>query len=343
VIELSVITPTFERRDSLLRLLDALDRQTMPPDRFEVIVVDDGSKDTTVRTVQARAAAYRLVVLEQAHRGAAAARNLALAHARGRIVVFLDDDVAPLPDLLAAHEAAHRSADGAVVVGPMHAPRGWPRPAWIRWEEDKLYRQYDAMRDGVYPCTPRQLYTGNASVERVSVLEAGGFDESLERAEDVELGYRLQARGARFVFEPEARVLHFAARSLGSWRRARYVYGRTDVVMDREKGHGVLEEHLGEFHLRHPLSRLLARSVVGRPFLARPVIPLLSVAAATASALHIWRVAGLALSATANVLYWQGACDELGGRRALWRLVAANHPLNRSSTAGEQAVPHTIP
>lgn len=343
MIELSVITPTFERRDSLLRLLDALDGQTMPADRFEVIVVDDGSKDDTVSTVQARAAAYRLVIREQAHRGPAAARNNALAHVRGRIVVFLDDDVVPAPELLSAHEAAHRVAAGAVVVGPMHAPRGWPRPAWIRWEEDKLYRQYDAMRTGVYPCTPRQFYTGNASVELVDVLGAGGFDESLQRAEDVELGYRLQARGARFIFEPEARVLHYAARSLRSWRRARYMYGRTDVVMDREKGHRVLEEHLGEFHIRHLLSRLLARSVVGRPLLVRPVIALLSVAAATASGLRIWRVAGLALSATANILYWQGACDEVGGRRALWRLVAANHPLNRSSTAGERAVPRTIP
>ena len=72
--------------------------------------------------------------------------------------------------------------------------------AWIRWEEEMLEVQYQAMLSGEYPCTPRQFYTANASLSRDRFLEVGGFDGTFKRAEDVEMAYRMRDRGASFVF-----------------------------------------------------------------------------------------------------------------------------------------------
>jgi GT2 family glycosyltransferase len=319
---LSIVTPTYQRRQSVLRLLDALRSQSFAADRFEVIVIDDGSSDGTAEAVRALSTPYALTLLQQSHRGPAAARNLGVDSARAPIILFLDDDVVPGLTLVAMHAAAH-AAPSTVVVGPMNPPVR-PRAPWIRWEEEKLDRQYRAMLAGVYPCTPRQFFTGNASVERAAFLDAGGFDPGFERAEDVELAYRLQRRGARFEFLPAAEVLHHAQRSLASWSRASYYYGRADVMMDRDKGHDTLPAHLAEFRKRHQLSRVLTRLTVGRPVLWRPLRDAFLAAARIFGGLGWNRAAGWALSAASSLLYWQGAADELGGRDVLWRMVDGN-------------------
>ncbi|HEX2185335.1 MAG TPA: glycosyltransferase [Chloroflexota bacterium] len=320
---ISVVVPTYNRRASLLRLLPALGGQSYPAEQFEVIVVDDGSSDGTPDAVRRLELPYRLhVLIQDTNQGPAAARNRGVEHARGVIVLFLDDDVVPLADLVARHAQLHKVQLGVVVVGPMMAPREWPRPAWVRWEEDMLERQYHEMLAGKYPCTPRQFYTANASLRRADFEAVGGFDPAFKRAEDVELAYRLRDRGARFVFNPHAQVLHYAARSFASWRRAAYLYGRYDVVMEREKGHEALRCAAEEFLRRRPLNRQLTRLCVGRPLLLDGALLALGALAVGADRLGATRPAAAALSGIFGLLYWQGACDELGGRKAMWSAVA---------------------
>ncbi|MBI4493137.1 MAG: glycosyltransferase [Chloroflexi bacterium] len=336
----SVVVPTFNRRASLRRLLEALAAQTYPAAHFEVVVVDDGSTDGTVEWLQGLALPYGLRLLRQPHQGPAQARNLGVMHARGALVLFLDDDVVPVPDLIAAHGAGHEAEQDMVVVGPMSPPRDWPRPAWIRWEEEKLQVQYRALLAGKYPCTPRQFYTANASLSRARFLEAGGFDPAFQRAEDVELAYRLRDRGARFAFNPRAEVLHYAARSFESWCRTPYQYGRYDVAMHRDKGQPTLSDAALEFHGRHPLNRVLARLCVGRPLLLRGAVLALSGVVRASDCLGSRSPAGLALSGIFHLLYWQGVSDELGGPEAVWRWIAGSAPgaveVNQNSTAGKR-------
>jgi GT2 family glycosyltransferase len=191
----------------------------------------------------------------------------------------------------------------------MLPPSDWPRPAWVRWEEEKLERQYQAMLEGKHACTARQFYTANASLPRTSFLEAGGFDPVFARAEDVELGYRLRERGARFVFDPHAAVRHFASRSFAAWRRTPYQYGRYDVIMDRDKHHGTLRTAAGDFHRRHWLA-LLARLAVGRPrWSIAPSSPEPERACGRSDRRS--SSASAALSGIFNLLYWHGVSDEL--------------------------------
>jgi GT2 family glycosyltransferase len=319
----SVVVPTFNRRASLQRLLEALAQQTYPPERFEVVVVDDGSTDGTAEQARSLGLPYTLKMLRQSNQGPAQARNLGVAEARGALVVFLDDDVVPRPHLIAAHVAAHQVHPNAVVIGPMSPPPDeWPRPAWVRWEEDLLQIQYQDMLAGKYPCGPRQFYTGNASLSRQQFLEAGGFDPRFKRAEDVELAYRLRDRGARFVFRPEAEVWHYASRSFESWCRTPYQYGRYDVAMYREKGHEALPCAFVEFHRRHVLTRQLVRLCLGRPALARMAVQALRWVATGSDWGSARRAGRLALSAAFNVLYWQGVSDEFGDAAALQREIA---------------------
>jgi GT2 family glycosyltransferase len=259
-----------------------------------------------------------LRIVEQPHRGPAAARNLGVEHGQGPLILFLDDDVVPLPDLIAAHVAAHQADQDVVVIGPMSPALDWPRPAWVRWEEEKLQVQYRALMAGEYACTPRQFYTANASLLRARFLAAKGFDPSFKRAEDVELAYRLRDLGARFLFEPRADVVHYPSRSFESWCRTPYLYGCYDVIMHRDKGHETLSCAAFEFHQRHPLNRLLARLCVGREILVRGAVLTMAGAASAAERLGTRRVAAAALSGLFNLLYWQGVCDELGSRRLLW-------------------------
>jgi glycosyltransferase involved in cell wall biosynthesis len=314
---LSVVVPTYNRRAGIVRLLRALGEQTYPADQFEVVVVNDGSTDDTAEALADLELPYRLRVLEQANAGPAAARNAGIDHAEGRLIVFLDDDVVPNPELLAAHAAAQGDADDLVVVGPMSPPNDWPRPVWVRWEERQLLKQYAAMEHGLFTCTPRQFYTGNASVPRALLLQAGGFDPSFKRAEDVELAFRMAALGARFEYTPTADVLHYASRSFASWLRTPYQYGRYDVVMEREKGIGTFQIACRELARRHVLNRRLAYLCVGRPWL-RPTIWSLFLASSAAVWIGQEQVASFALSAIFNLQYWQGASDELGGPNIVW-------------------------
>ena len=318
----TVVTPTFDRCASLARLLEGLAQQTYPTDRFEIVVVDDGSTDETVSYLRARQTRFALRILQQAHRGPAAARNLGVERATGDVLLFLDDDVAPARDLLERHASRHRASPDLVVIGPMLPPPDWPRSVWVRWEEEKLARQYQALRDGAYPCTARQFHTGNASLLRARFLDAGGFDASFTRAEDVELGYRLHDRGARFVFDPHATVQHFASRSFAAWQRMPYQYGRYDVIMGRDKRYDTLAAAATYFPRRHWLGRLLARVAVGRAGLVKGAVLVLSRIALAADRLGARWCASAALSGVYNLLYWHGVSDELGGRAAFVRWLA---------------------
>jgi hypothetical protein len=196
----------------------------------------------------------------------------------------------------------------------------------VRWEEEQLAWQYEAMAAGRFECSPRQFYTANASLPTALFRAAGGFDVHFSRAEDVELGFRLRDRGARFVFLPDAGVFHYAARSFESWCRTPYQYGRFDVVMQYEKGHETLELATEEFHSRHPANRMLARLCVGRPRAMRAVVTVLRGVAAAADRVGARHRATLALSGVFNLLYWAGVCDELGGAELVWRRVEGAHP-----------------
>lgn len=319
--EISVVIPTYNRLVSLRRVLAGLGGQSLAADRFEVIVVSDGSTDGTDDHLRQARYPFRLELLSQPNAGPAAARNNGVARASGELILFLDDDVLPVPELLARHRAAHAAAgQPAVVFGPLVTPDDFRMQPWVRWEQDRLAEQYADMAAGRWEPTARQFFTGNASLGRRYILEAGGFDTRFRRAEDVELAYRLAGRGLRFVFAPEAVGLHYATRSFRSWLATPYAYGRNDVLFALDKGHSWLLPLIeDEFGSRHALVRALVGVCLGRPRATAAMSAALRGAAVACGWLGLAGPASRAYGALFNLHYYQGFADELRCRGLAFR------------------------
>jgi glycosyltransferase involved in cell wall biosynthesis len=308
--DFSLVIPTYRRRDSLRRVMAGLAAQVWPSDRLEVIIVSDGGDDGSVDVARSFSMPFPLRVVEQANRGPAAARNLGVAEASRPYVLFLDDDVVPCPHLVAEHARAHGTCQHRVVIGTMLEPPV-PLQPWVHWEARALAEQYRAMQSGEFAPTPWQLYTGNASVKVEHVRRAGGFDATLQRAEDIELGFRLQELGCEFVFNPAAAGLHFATRSYVSWLSAAHEYGRNDIRFGKAE-----ERVVGEFRHRHPLTRALVRWGLRHRRAASRLPALGEAAIRLADRLHLQRVTAQLCGAVFNLAYWMGVADEVGSAQA---------------------------
>lgn len=319
--QFSIIIPTYNRLDQLRRVLDALTAQTLGPDQFEVVVVSDGSSDGTAAYLREANYPFRLVPVFQANAGPAAARNNGVRHAQAPMILFLDDDVIPVPQLLAEHARSHEIAgEKAVVIGPLATPDDFAMQQWVRWEQDRLAEQYAAMVAGHWEPTARQFYTGNASLARRHFFDLGGFDASFRRAEDVELGYRLADAGFRFVFNPDAIGYHYAVRSLASWMATPYAYGRNDVIFTRDRGQSWLLPLVErEYVTRHPLVRELVGLCLNRPWPSALATRGLCWLAIGCQAIGVGPIASAAFGALFNLRYYQGAADELRARGEQWR------------------------
>jgi GT2 family glycosyltransferase len=277
---LSVVIPTFNRRDRLERVLAALERQTTPASEFEVVVVDDGSTDGTSEWLAQRSTTFELRGVRQANAGPARARN------------------------------------AGVVIGPLASLPHYDQP-WVAWEQAKVEAQYRAMERGDWAPTFRQFWTGNASLARQHVIGVGGFDPSYLRAEDVELGVRLQDRGLGFRFNPRARGLHFAERSLASWERVHESYGRAEVQIFGKLGSDELLEMLaGNWQRLNPATRWLVKNCLGRPARHSAARLLLRSHLQLALRLKVPMMSEQVCSVFANLLYWEASTQALGPSRA---------------------------
>lgn len=313
-LSISVVIPTHQRAQSLLRVLDALGRQQcVDLEQVQVVVVCDGIGDPALQILQRTRYPMRVTLAEQQRQGPAAARNHAIALCTGALIAFLDDDVIPGEDFLRVHLRAHEEDDQLVAIGPLLTPPGHGTP-WVRWEGQTVAKQYAAMARGDWAVSPRQFYTGNASVRRVHLVEASGFDVTFLRGEDVELAFRLQDRGLHFLFLPEAIVEHRAVRSYSSWLSTAESYGHVDVRLARDRHQqGLLDAVAREFRALHPITRWLGRTSIRRPLVARVSAWAARPIAVVADRLHIPRVGEIALSGAFNAVRLTGFAAELGG------------------------------
>lgn len=331
---LSVVVATYNRPALLRALLDDLARQDLAPDAFEVVVVDDGSSTPARAVVEACPLPFSCPLIVQANAGQAVARDHGIRAARGEIVVVVDDDMRVPAHFLRAHQEAH--AAGATVV------LGWIRPApglsAMPLFERFHARQLDAFVAGVRRgerVRGAGLCTGNVSFRRADYLAIGGFDRSLSRSEDRDLGIRLEAHGARIAFSEAAYTTHGSDHSdLGKWLRRARLYGRCDsTIADKH----ALIEYVDPWRFLfdvNPVSRPLLLLATASPSTGA----LLARAAMTVSgALDRAGASSLAISGTTLVYgleYFIGMREHAGSLRGSLRRLrrylqkrAAAHPV----------------
>ena len=323
----SVVIPTHNRADALSRLLRALARQTLPPSKFEVIVVADGCRDDSVVRLRAAEWPFRLTVLEQPSSGAAVARNRGAERAEGDVLLFLDDDVEPEPDLLRAHVAIHSENATLVALGTLRpvvvengffgiALRGW-------WEE-----MSEPVRELGHRYSCFDLLSGHVSIRRSNFNALGGFDSTLRCREDYEFGYRAIAAGLTFQLVTAASASHHETTDLSK-------------AMCRKLDEGLADVQLSERHpaLAHALP--LARKPEGSSLAAllywlawhqRAIGD--AIAWCVAKMLPLYELLRLRFRWRVRVedlltyWYWRGVATAIGRRDRLTVLLEAKRPLH---------------
>jgi GT2 family glycosyltransferase/SAM-dependent methyltransferase len=193
-VELSIVIPTFDQASLLERCLSLLLAQSVPCERYEIVVVDDGSTDSTPRMLAALAArAPTVSVVRQPNSGPTVARNHGIRVARAPLVAFTDSDCEPAPDWVERLLAAFaRHPDAAGVEG---------RTVTVPERMTPFTHQIENHDGGVY-CT------ANIAYRRGALEAAGGFDEDYFYGhEDTDLALRVQRTGA-IVFDPAVLVVH---------------------------------------------------------------------------------------------------------------------------------------
>ena len=248
----SVIIPNYNGLRLLPACLDALQTQTYPADRFEIILVDDGSSDGSAAYVAAHYPTVRQVVLPR-NGGLAAACNAGAAGARGDLLVMLNNDTEPEPGWLAALAgvAVQNQQAGAIAskmllydrrdtlhnAGDLMGCDGIPRNRGV-WQTDA--GQYDDSPAVFGGCG------GGVAYRRAAWAEAGGFDERLFMyLEDADLAWRLRLLGWDAVFAPQARLYHHLS-ATGGGTLASYYTGRNTLwVIAKDMPGPLIRRHFG--------------------------------------------------------------------------------------------------
>lgn len=262
---ISVVVPTYQRCAAVQRALAALALQTLPPERFEVIVVVDGSTDGTREALGSLSMPYRLRVLEQANRGRAAACNAGIAEAAGEVIVLLDDDMLPAPGFLEAHgrlqpEGARRGVMGAVPI-----PTSADSPPLTRYISAKFGAHHQDLARPGHVLRLRDVFTGNFSIRTAILREVGGFDEefTVYGNEDLELSVRLARAGVELVFSPDASAVQTYAKDFDALARDRRSAGRTAVLLASKHPETFAALRLAAYGETPPLKRLIRSLALG--------------------------------------------------------------------------------
>jgi glycosyltransferase involved in cell wall biosynthesis len=205
---ISVLIATHDRPALLRACLESFSDQTLGRLDFEVVVVDDGSREPVVpAVVHELADRLSIVGIRISHAGRAAAKNLAVMLARAPLVLFFDDDDRPAPDYLERHLAGHDThPDEAVaILGHTDWAPELDRTSLMHYitEVDRMLFAYERLRDGQV-LDWHGFWEGRVSCKRSLLLRQGLHDQRLTYSIDVELAWRLRGAGLRMVYDASA-------------------------------------------------------------------------------------------------------------------------------------------
>jgi len=199
---LSVIIPTYNRERVLLDTIDYLLGLDLAPD--EIVIVDQTPQHLaeTQQALDALVVNNAIRVIRSETPSIPKAMNRGLVEARGDLVLFLDDDIAPEPSLIAAHLAAHTAHSGRLVVGRVIQP--WQEG--VDFSKDTTFH-FASLR----PAIVTEFLGGNFSLDRRMAISLGGFDENFVKAAynfEAEYAFRWRNSGREIFYEPSACLHH---------------------------------------------------------------------------------------------------------------------------------------
>jgi glycosyltransferase involved in cell wall biosynthesis len=329
----SVVIPTYQRREILASTLRTVFAQDFPPQDYEVIVVVDGSTDETAEYLRSLAPACSLRILEQPNRGPAAARNSGLRSARGKLVLFLDDDILCDSTLLSRHAAVHRERDPVVVFGPVMIAEETPKSIARDWMDLWLGSYLEMLEKNHGPLSPADVWIAqNCSAPRDVLLAHGGYDEDFPWAfEDMEFAIRIWDAGVPFHFAPEVvtrQVYAKLADDLVCQDAPRF--GRSEVRLCRKHPWFRSRSILARFAQGSALRRLALYLAYASPIPLEACLRPMSCVAEYARSVPMVRRMGVRMLKIRMTLAWiRAAVEEAGSYEAILAEFAVPSGRNR--------------
>lgn len=220
----SVVVCTYNGSRTIHETLDGLRRLDYP--NFEVIIVDDGSTDSTPSIL----AESGFRVIRTPNHGLSAARNVGLHAASGEIVAYIDDDAYPDPHWLTYLAEVYRTTTHAGVGGPNIPPPGDGPVA------DCVAHAPGGAAHVLLSDTVAEHIPGcNCSFRRDALLAVNGFDPQFRIAgDDVDLCWRIQKNGGTIGFSGTAVVWHHRRNAVRAYLRQQQNYGRAEALLERK-------------------------------------------------------------------------------------------------------------
>jgi glycosyltransferase involved in cell wall biosynthesis len=233
-LDYSIIVPTYQRPESLTRCLEAIQGLHFRRDRFEVLVVDDGSPSPPADIVASLDHSLQARLVSMRHAGPATARNTGAQLARGRYLVFTDDDCRPHPDWLDSIDRWTSSRLGPVAIGG-HTVNVLTDNVYAEASQgivDYLYEYF-----GEHSARRRFFTSNNLVVPREDFVDVGGFDETfaLAAAEDRDFCERWLAAGKALQYASDVVVSHAHTLGFVRFNRQHFNYGRGAFGLHRSR------------------------------------------------------------------------------------------------------------
>jgi glycosyltransferase involved in cell wall biosynthesis len=258
----TVIVPVRNEQGYIGRCIQALGAQDYPRDRFEVIVLDGGSTDSTESETQHAAEAANLTVFFAPNPGRTTATgfNLGLTLAHGDVIVKVDGHARVAPDFLSANVKALQDSGADAVGGPIETRgHGSPGRAIALAMSSRFGIGDTAFRDE----SAGEQWTDSVpygAYRREVFDRVGGFAEDINRGEDDEFNYRLRQSGGRILLSPTIRSTYYCRTSYRELGSQYWGYGLAKAK--------VLQRHPGRLRARHLVPSALVLALGGGALLS---------------------------------------------------------------------------
>lgn len=238
--DISIIIPTYNRKEKIKQCLDSILIQDCHPYTFEVIVVDDGSNDGTGEMIREVSRRHKNIKYHyRPSKGPASARNLGLVNAAADIIAFTDSDCILDPFWIRSMMLAHISHPQATAIGGATKVDSRNIKAVVSQSlsDGAIKADLDGKKEVIF------FPTCNVSVKKKFMIEK--FNESFvfPAGEDLDLFWRLFKHGGKFVYKPDALIFHGCHPDIRSFLSQAYLYGRGNLLAQHIHGdHPLLKE-----------------------------------------------------------------------------------------------------